>query len=296
MQTPKLQRDVTLAPFTTFGVGGPADLFAVAKSADELADAVRWAQAEKVAWFVLGCGANILVGDGGFRGLVIKNEAAAHRFDGTRLTVGSGATIKKLIELTTERGLSGLEHYINIPSTVGGAMWQNLHFLSPDRTRTVFIKEVVEGARILTGGEVKEVDAGYFKFGYDTSVLHETDDVVLDVTFALTESTPEAMREISERNAAWRAEKHPPNADQMSAGSIFQKIEGIGAGRLIDQCGLKGYRLGGVEVSEKHANYFLNIEGATAEEVRQLIDHVRGTVKEKTGYDLNPEISFVGEF
>ena len=271
-------------------------MFTIAKSADELADAVRWAQAEKTDWFVLGCGANILFGDGGFRGLVIKNEAAAHRFDGTRLTVESGATIKKLIEVTTERGLSGLEHYINIPSTVGGAMWQNLHFLSPDRTRTVFIKEVVEGARILSGGAVKKVGADYFKFGYDTSVLHETDDVVLDVTFALTESTPETMREISKRNAAWRAEKHPPNADQMSAGSIFQKIDGVGAGRLIDQCGLKGHRLGGAEVSERHANYFLNMEGATAEDIRKLIDHVQRTVKEKTGYDLKPEISFVGEF
>ncbi|MDP9211913.1 MAG: UDP-N-acetylmuramate dehydrogenase [bacterium] len=296
METPKLQRDVNLARFTTFGIGGPADLFTIATSVDELADAVRWAQAEGTEWFVLGCGANILVGDGGFRGLIIKNEAATHRFDGTRLTAGSGATIKKLIEATTERGLSGLEHYINIPSTVGGAMWQNLHFLSPDRTRTVFIKEIVAGARILTAGKVREVGADYFKFGYDTSVLHETDDVVLDVTFALTESTPEAMSEISKKNAAWRSEKHPPNADQMSAGSIFQKIEGIGAGRLIDQCGLKGYRLGGVEVSETHANYFLNTEGATAEEVRELIDHVRGTVKEKTGYDLRPEISFVGEF
>lgn len=293
---PTIRHKVTLAPFTTFGIGGPADLLCVPKSANELANAVCWAKGEDIDWFVLGSGANILIGDKGFRGLVIKNEAAHFDFDGTTLTAESGVTIAKLIEETTKRGLSGLEHYIEIPSTLGGALWQNLHFLSPDRKRTVFIEEIVEGARVLTEDEVKTVGKDYFNFGYDTSVLHERDDVVLEVTLNLTRSTSERMQEIAKANAAWRHGKHPPNAVRMSAGSIFQKLEGIGAGRLIEQAGLKGHRIGGAEVSAKHANYMLNVDGATAADVRQLIKHVQGIVKADSGHDLQPEISFIGAF
>lgn len=297
MNAPDLHHDVPLASHTTFGIGGPADSFTVPRTAAELADAVRWARAEGKRWFVLGTGANILVGDGGFRGLVIKNEAASFSFDGAVLTAESGVTIGKLITETTKRGLSGLEHFINIPSSLGGALWQNLHFLSPDRSRTVFIEEVVQSAVILDeSGEAKEADKDYFEFGYDDSILHRTDDVVLSVKLALSESSPEAMRQISQANAAWRAEKHPPGAERMSAGSIFQKIEGIGAGRLIDQAGLKGYTIGGAQVSEKHANYILNVGGASAADVRALIDHVQAEVKAATGHELHPEISFVGEF
>lgn len=295
-ETPKVQRDVSLAQFTTFGIGGPADYFVAPKSADELAAAVAWAEDEGHEWFVLGCGANVLFGDGGFRGVVIKNEAKRYEFKDEYLKAESGAVVADLIDAATERGLSGLEHYKGIPSTVGGAMWQNLHFLSYPHERTRFIEEIVDGATILAGGEAKQVGKDYFKFGYDTSALHDNDHVVLDVTFKLEESTPEEIEEVAEGNLAWRARVHPKNAVQMSAGSIFQKIKGVGAGRLIDQCGLKGYRIGGAEISDHHANYILNVENATAEDVRALIDHAQKVVKEKTGYELRPEISFVGEF
>lgn len=295
--TPPIEQDVPLAPFTTFGIGGPADLLTKPQTVDELAAAVSWAKEQGHPWFVLGTGANILIGDGGFRGLVIKNEASAVSFEGKTLTAESGVTIAKLISETTKRGLSGLEHFINIPSSLGGAMWQNLHFLSPDRSRTVFIAELVRGAEILDErGKRRQVEPDYFQFGYDTSSLHETDDVVLTVTMELTESTPEAIREISQANVAWRAEKHPPGAERMSAGSIFQKIEGIGAGRLIDQAGLKGYTIGGAQVSDHHANYILNVGGATAADVRALITHTQAVVEESSGQNLTPEISFVGEF
>lgn len=293
---PPLQKNVPLAPFTTFGIGGPADLLTRPKSADELAATVRWGRQEKIPWFVLGTGANILVGDKGFRGLVIKNEAAHFSFSGPLLTAESGVTIAKLIEVTTEKGLSGLEYYINIVSTLGGALWQNLHFLSYPHTHTEFIANTVRSATVLVGDTIKKVDREYFKFGYDTSILHERDDVVLDATLELVESTPAQMKEVQKHNAAWRRKMHPPNAERMSAGSIFQKIEGVGAGRLVDAAGLKGYRLGGAEVSERHANYILNVDHATAADVRALIAHIQKTVKAQSGYQLEPEISFVGEF
>lgn len=294
---PELQQDVPLAPFTTFGIGGPADLLAVPRTAAELADAVRWARAEAVPFFLLGLGANILIGDKGFRGLVIKNEAQRFWFDGTRLTAESGAVVLDLIEHATEHGLSGLEHYQDIPSTVGGAMWQNLHFLSYPHERTHFIEEVTESARLLTGdGDVIEVDRDWFEFGYDDSRLHRTDKIVLDVTFALEPRESKQIQLVRDMNARWRAEKHPPGAVRMSAGSIFQKLEGVGAGRLIDAAGLKGKRIGGAEVSDHHANYILNVDHATAADVRALIEHVQDAVEAHSGHRLEPEIGLVGEF
>jgi UDP-N-acetylmuramate dehydrogenase len=293
---PNARRDVELAPYTTFGIGGPADLFAVPRSAAELADAVRWAQAAGVEWFVLGCGANILVGDLGFRGLVIKNEADRMTIADGVMHVESGATVAEALRASVAQGLSGLEHYIEIPSTIGGAMWQNLHFLAPDRTRTVFIAEIVQAATVLCDGDVRKVDRGYFQFGYDFSVLHTRRDVVLDVTLALARAGRDELHRRIEANAAWRHEKHPPEAVHMSAGSIFRKIADLGAGRLIDECGLKGVRVGGAEVSERHANYILNVGGASAADVRELIARVQAKVLAGTGQQLEPEISFIGEF
>jgi len=293
---PNARRDVELGPYTTFGIGGPADLLAVPRSAAELADAVRWALGAGVDWFVLGCGANILIGDRGFRGLVIKNEADRMTIADGVMHVESGATVADALRASVELGLSGLEHYIEIPSTIGGAMWQNLHFLAPDRTRTVFIEEIVERATVLSDSEVRSVERDYFQFGYDFSILHTRRDIVLDVTLALSPADPQELRRTVEANAAWRHEKHPPDAVRMSAGSIFRKIAGVGAGRLIDESGLKGARVGGAEVSHRHANYILNVDHATAADVRKLIAHVQAEVLAHTGQTLEPEISFVGEF
>jgi UDP-N-acetylmuramate dehydrogenase len=291
-----------LAPYTTFRIGGPADLFYEARSADELEKAILAAREHGVPFFLLGLGANILIGDRGFRGLVIRNVARGIEFlpDGHGLRAESGAVVwPDLIEAAVAHGLSGLEHYVGIPSTVGGALWQNLHFLSPApaRERTMFIAEVTREAEILTvEGERQTVGVEYFQFGYDTSILHHRPDVVLSATFELEPADPERMRRIVAENLEWRRERHPPLDTEPSAGSIFKKIEGIGAGRLIDQCGLKGARIGGARVTPRHANIFINAGGATAADVRALIAHVQEVVRERTGYSLEPEISFVGEF
>ena len=221
-----------LAPYTTFRIGGPADLFFEPRSADELADAILAARRLGVPFFLLGLGANILIGDRGFRGLVIRNQARGIEIfpERDQVRAESGAVVyPDLITATIDRGLSGLEHYVGIPSTVGGALWQNLHFLSPApaRERTMFIAEVTREAEILTAeGERRTV----------------------------------------------------------------------GAGRLIDECGLKGTRIGGAMVTRRHANIFVNAGGATAADVRALIAHVQEVVERRTGYRLEPEISFVGEF
>lgn len=297
-----LRENVPLAPHTTFQIGGSADWYLAVQSAAELAAAVQTARHHEIPFFLLGTGANVIVGDRGVRGLVIHNQArhtSLSRESG-QLWAESGAIVyPDLIEEAVSAGLSGLEHYVGIPSTVGGALWQNLHFLSPppDRNRTMFIEEVVHEADVLTeDGDRITVGVDYFDFGYDYSILHDRDDIVLSATFQLSPEKQDRMREIMDANLQWRAERHPPLDTEPSVGSIFKKIEGIGAGRLIDECGLKGTRIGGAMVTHRHANIFVNVENASAADVCALIEHVRHTVEQEKGYHLQTEIDFIGEF
>ena len=187
---------------------------------------------------------------------------------------------------------------MGIPSTVGGAIWQNLHFLAPapERERTMFIAEVFESCEILTEeNERRVVDSAYVKFGYDDSVFHHRRDIILAATFRLTRGDQGTLHRIMQENLSWRGSRHPWLAIHPSAGSIFRKIEGVGAGRLVDQCGLKGATIGGAQISHLHANIIINLGGATAADVRALIALAQRAVEEKFGQHLEPEINFVGE-
>jgi UDP-N-acetylmuramate dehydrogenase len=297
----RIERAVPLAPMTTFRIGGPADLLYRARTKDELVAALSAARALGIPHFLLGLGANILVGDRGFRGLVIRNEVGGAEFlDDVRVRAGAGmATFPDLIVATVARGLGGLHHYVGIPSTVGGAVWQNLHFLSPppERSRTCFIEEVLESCTILSAeGDVRDVDREYFRFGYDYSILHDRDDIVLDATFRLEPQPEEELRFVIRENLKWRDERHPDLWLYPCAGSIFRKIQDVGAGRLIDQCGLKGRVLGNAQYFHKHANIIVNLGGATAADVMGLIELAQTTVARELGYQLTPEIGFIGEF
>lgn len=296
----RLRTDVVLAPYTTFKIGGPADVLYDATSADDLANAVCAARALHVPFFVLGLGANVLIGDRGFRGLVIRNTATRLQFPTpSEIRAESGAVMSDLIRAAVARDLAGLEHYVGIPSTVGGAVWQNLHFLSPapERSRTMFIEEVVESVDLLTAtGERQRVDRTAMAFGYDTSRLHGSGEVALEVIFRLSPGNQATLQRILQENLAWRGARHPWLEHHPSVGSVFKKIEGVGAGRLIDQCGLKGHRLGAAQISHMHANIIVNLGGATAAEVRALIALVQQTVADKLGHRLETEIGFVGEF
>ncbi len=297
----RIEYDVPLAPLTTFKIGGPADLLFRARTPDELANAVLVARELEVPYFMLGLGANILVGDRGFRGLVIRNEVDEVEFlDHTRVRAGSGVKVyHDLIQLTVSHNLGGLHHYVGIPSTVGGAIWQNLHFLSPppERERTVFVEEVTESCRLLTeDGDIAVFSREELKFGYDYSILHEHEHVVLDVIFQLEEQPRDQLRDVIRENLAWRDDKHPDLWLYPSAGSIFKKIEGVGAGRLIDQVGLKGHVHGNAQIFHKHANIIVNLGGACAADVRGLIELAQTTVQRELGYELQTEIGMVGEF
>jgi UDP-N-acetylmuramate dehydrogenase len=303
----RVRRKVALAQYTSFRIGGPADALYTARTADELAAAVLAARELGVPYFLLGLGANVLVGDRGYRGLVIRNRADHFRFfperggagETCRLVAESGAVMQDLILDAVERGWSGLEHFIGIPSTVGGAIWQNLHFLSPapERDRTMFIADVFESADILSEeNERRTVDAAYVGFGYDDTVFHHRRDVVLRAAFRLTKGDVDRMHRVLHENLSWRGARHPWLQVHPSAGSIFKKLDGVGAGRLVDQAGLKGHRHGGAQISPLHANIIVNRGRATARDVRELIAIAQEAVARETGHRLEPEIGMVGEF
>ncbi len=296
----RIKQDVTLAPLTTFRIGGPADLLVEATSAAELVTTIRTARELQVPYFVLGLGANILVGDRGIRGLVIRNRANHWTLSEAGLLWSeSGTEVATVIRETVRRGWSGLEHFAGIPSTIGGALWQNLHFLSPapTRERTIFIAEVFRSAKLLNAeGALYTVGAEDMRFGYDSSRLHSGREVALAATFQLVPGNSDAMERVIQENLSWRGARHPWLDWYPSAGSIFQKIEDKGAGRLIDQAGLKGFRHGDAQISPLHANIIVNLGSATANDVRELMTIAQDAVHEKFGLTLIPEIGFVGEF
>lgn len=297
LEIKNLQEKVKIAPYTTYKIGGLADYFVAVKNKDELISSVIEARKNEVPYFILGTGANILFGDKGFRGLVIKNEANNVSIKGNFVTAESGATIADLIEKTAEQNLSGLEHFAGIPSTVGGALRQNLHFLSPDRAETIYIESIIGYAEILDElNNIKKVTKDFFEFGYDVSILHQRNLVVTEALFKLEQKEKKLIQKQIEENIKWRKEKQPALEQFPSCGSVFKKIDDIGAGRLIDKCGLKGHQIGGAKVSEKHANFIVNTGDATAQDVRDIIKFVQNKVMIETGYVLEPEIGYIGEF
>lgn len=306
-----VQKNVPLKYFTTYQLGGHADYFVHACTRQDIVDAVRYAQDNNLPLLVLGKGANMLIADSGYRGLIIKNDYTAltheswESVSGTKLhwvRAGSGVSLEYVIRYTTYHGLSGFEHYVMIPSTIGGALWQNLHFLSPDRARTVYISEIVHHVSMLNlvTGNVQMFSREEMQFGYDTSVLHRGNHVVLDAVFQVAVKPRSEIVAVKRANELWRTERHPDVNVDYSCGSVFQKVlvngEWVAAAKLIDAAGLKGYRSGGAQVSLVHPNFITHTGDASAQDVMNVIRHVQRVVHETSGVSLTPEIRFVGEF
>lgn len=245
---------------------------------------------------VLGLGANVLVADEGYAGLVVRNArpGRVELLAGNRVRAESGVTLARLIALTTERGLAGLEHFAGIPSTLGGALWQNVHFLTPDRRGLAFVGDLVEEATVLDDGEPERVGRDWFAFGYDASRLRDGGAIVVDATLRLRPADPARLRATVRANLDWRARRHPREAERRSAGCVFRNPEGASAARAIEAAGVKGLRVGGAVVSRRHANFVLNAGGASAADVRALIELVAERVHAHSGLRLEPEIAFVG--
>ncbi len=286
---PAVRRDVRLAPFTSVQVGGPADLLIEVESTDDLVNAVAAAREWGVPWRVLGGACNVLIADQGLRGLVIINRAGAIDIDVLTVCAESGASMARLARRCAQAGLAGLTWAAGLPGTVGGAVIGNAGAFGGDVAETLLSATLLEA-----DGSFTERDNEWFAFGYRGSRLkreREQTRVVLSATFGLQPGDRTELLEQVDRLLAERRVRYPSGA---TMGSTFVNPPNGFAGQLIDEAGLKGYRVGGAHVSPKHANFLVNDENATAEDVLHLIEHIREEVERHSGVELTLEVELLG--
>jgi UDP-N-acetylmuramate dehydrogenase len=288
-------RDAPLARLTTLRVGGTADLLVSAHNAFELRALVRFALARDVPLFVLGRGSDLVVSDRGIRGLVIHVRAEGSSVEGTRYRAEAGVPMARAATETFRAGLSGLEFGIAIPGTVGGAVWANAGAHGSD------VNGVIESAEVLLAdGRETRLEAADLRLSYRDSRFKNRQpgggqELVLAATFGLRPAEPADIKAQLDDIRRWRQAHQPLGLP--SAGSTFRNPDdGPSAGERIDRAGLKGFRVGGARVSEKHANFIVTERGATAADVRRLVDVVHATILERDGVDLRPEVEFVGDW
>lgn len=280
----EIREEEPLAPLTTWKIGGPAEILATPETPDDLGTALRWAAEQGVPWRVLGNGSNLLVRDEGVRGLVLRVRKVLDgvRVEATRIVAGAGAPLPVVSNLAASRGLGGLEFASGIPGTVGGAIVMNAGWHARE------IGNVVESVEWLSGdGTRRAFPREACVFGYRTSAFRGRAGIVLAATFALTPEDPDVLRDRLLEYAASRKANQP--TELPSCGSVFLKPPNDFAGRLIEQAGLKGLRIGGIEVSTKHANFFVNVGGGTAEDVLAVVERVERTVAERFSVRLERE-------
>ncbi len=284
---------------TSFRIGGPADLYAVATSSQELAELVALAREHEVPYLIIGAGTNILVADKGIRGLVIENKRriadCGLQGDEVVLYVESGVLLSDLARESVRRGLGGLEWAVGIPGSVGGAIVGNAGAYGR------YMSDVVRNVRVLTAdGTICELSADEVGFGYRTSRFkvargegRGAREVILSAEFVLHQESPEVLEA---RMADYTRRREARQPSEPSAGSVFKRTEQYPAGFLIEQAGLKGKRIGNAQISPKHANFIVNLGGAKASEVKALIDLARERVFTEFGIELELEIDLIGEW
>lgn len=307
-----------MAQYTNWRIGGPADCFVEVATVDDLRQAVSYALKHSLPYRVLGGGTNVLVSDNGFRGMIIRNKSNEIRIVAYKgkidqqadttvryvfVKADAGVLTNRLVRYTCDQALSGLENFLGQPGTVGGAMYINAHNMNQN---DFFGDHVVEADILTQNGQIKTVATSYFKFGYDESTLQKTGETLLTATVALVQKQDEKKEiwEKAERAMAYRHTTQPKgfptagctfrNISQADAFRIGTPNHTRSAGFLIDSCGLKGKQIGHAKISDEHANFILNMGGATAAEVKSLIDLAKSRVKEKFGVDLHEEVVLIG--
>jgi len=288
----RVKENVSLAPYTSARIGGPADILITADSADDLARIIKLLGKQDLEYVMIGGGSNVLVSDMGVRGVVVLNRAKTVRFhngDQPSVTVESGVVFSNLANRCASKGLAGLEWAATVPGTIGGAVYGNAGAFGGDVAGNLIWTE------ILTENGREKFTVEQMGYGYRTSALKrgEIDGVVLLAEFALKNSTKEEVTVKIEQFSAHRKATQPPGA---SMGSMFKNPNGDYAGRLIEAAGLKGTRIGNAEISPVHGNFFINHANTRAEDIRALIQLAQKTVKEKLGVMLELEVELVGEW
>lgn len=276
---------------TTFRIGGPADALALPKTPEEVAEVVRFCHEHAQPYYVLGNGSNLLVSDEGYRGLVLQLYRNFNdiQVNGETITVQSGAMLAAVARTAYQTGLTGLEFASGIPGTIGGAVVMNAGAYGGE------MKNVLKEVTVLTKeGEVLVIPAKALELGYRTSVIPKNGWIVLGAVLQLKKGDQEQILARMEELKEQRITKQP--LDLPSAGSTFKRPEGYFAGKLIMDAGLRGFTVGGAQVSEKHCGFVVNRGNATAADVWELICEVKRRVKEMTGVELEPEVKLLGDF
>jgi UDP-N-acetylmuramate dehydrogenase len=294
----RVHHDAALAPLTTFKVGGVADWLVHAKSGEEVQRALEVARDFALPVTVLGGGSNVLIADAGLRGLVIRIHGGdVTRIAPTQIQSDGGVTINGLVRWTISHGVAGLEAWAGTPGTVGGAIHGNAHF------RGRLISELIDRLTLVSqSGHLQHVPADEMEFGYDYSRLHRTGEIAISAVFKVTDGDPAALRAVARESLAFRKRTQP--LESASAGCIFQNPDPVrdvvpdgipaSAGALVDRAGLKNARAGRARVSTTHANFIVNEGGASADEIRDLIERCKRDVRSRFGVGLREEIVYLG--
>ena len=285
----RLLIDEPMARHTTFRIGGAADIMLLAAGPDEIVRARKDAEARGVPVFVMGNGSNLLVRDGGIRGLVILigEDMSGITFEGNTVTAQAGAPLSRLCREAMERGLGGLVPLSGIPGSVGGAVAMNAGAYGGQ------ISDTLKRALVICGNETRWLDAGELALSYRDSLILRRGWIAAAAEFALVPGDRDALQAETAELAQRRRDKQPLTLP--SAGSVFKRPEGHFAGALIEGAGLKGCAIGGARVSEKHAGFIVNTGGATARDVLSLIEKIQDIVFDLSGVRLEPEVRVVGE-
>lgn len=288
----KLQTDVDLKNYSTAHVGGLARWFINAKNIDELSEIVKFCWTHQIRFYLIGSGSNVLFSDQGFDGLIIHNQAKKisidQKYENPTVTAESGANLGLLARKAGLAGLSGLEWAATVPGTVGGAVFGNAGAHGDDVSSNLLLAEILQQNHEKSFWKKED-----FQYGYRSSLLKnkQKNGIILSATFECIYDDPEKIKERMNKFNEYRRKTQPPGA---SMGSMFKNPEGDYAGRLIEATGLKGVTVGGVSVSEIHANFFVNSEKATATDFYELINLVKRSVKEKFNVELELEVEMVG--
>lgn len=280
--------DEPMKQHTTFKIGGPADYFLVPETGEEVGEIIKICRKTDTPYFILGNGSNLLVGDGGYRGAVIQvyRNMSAVTVEGTTITAQAGALLSAVAAAAKNASLTGFEFAGGIPGTVGGAAVMNAGAYGGEM-KDVLVEVTVMDAE----GKIFAISAEKLELGYRTSVIKKAGYIVLEAKIRLKEGDQEAIRERMKELTIQRTTKQP--LEYPSAGSTFKRPEGYFAGKLIDDAGLRGYRVGGAMVSEKHCGFVINYDNATATDVINLIKDVQAKVKEKFNVQLEPEVRII---
>ena len=280
-----------MSKHTTFRIGGPADLFVAPENTDEIKNLIAICKEEEVPYFILGNGSNLLVSDKGYRGVIIQlyRSFGQITLKENEIHAQAGALLSGIAAMAREASLTGFEFAGGIPGTLGGAVVMNAGAYGGE------MKDVLKEVTVLTPeGEIVTLQAGELQMGYRTSIIKEAGYIVLEAVISLKKGDQDEIKSRMQELAGMRSSKQP--LSYPSAGSTFKRPEGYFAGKLIMDSGLRGYQVGGAQVSEKHCGFVINTGNATAKDVTTLMADVQRIVMEKFGVKLEPEVKFLGDF